>query len=153
MSGSRLLFWLQAFTRALSDRGEWSGVVICFSMRQPITRASSGDSSIFIRWVPRSPHAHPVRGSEVQLLARLHAERVIPRVEVAHRVGAILDRCVAVGDDPLAQRRLADLLAPALREAQEKQLLGAEAGGPRRRLARERAPPGAVGDRQAPARG
>src|SRR5437763_565815 len=53
MTGSRLLFWLHAFTRALSDRGYWSGVVICFSMRQPMTRASSADSSMFIE---RSVH-------------------------------------------------------------------------------------------------
>ena len=36
---------------------------------------------------------------------------------------------MAVGDDPLAQRGLADLLTPALRETQEEQLLAAEAGG------------------------
>src|SRR5256885_6947552 len=97
----------------------------------------------------RSAHAYAIRGSEVQLLARFDAERVIPRIEVAHRVGAILGRGVAVGDDPLAQGGLADLLAPALREAQEEQLLAAEAASPRRRrLALERRPPGVVGDRQ-----
>src|SRR5579864_8546262 len=48
MTGSRLLFWLHAFTSAFNDSGYWSGVVICFSMRQPITRASIGESSIFM---------------------------------------------------------------------------------------------------------
>src|ERR1700751_742958 len=48
MTGSRLLFWLHALTSALSDSGYWSGVVICFSMRQPITRASIGESSMFM---------------------------------------------------------------------------------------------------------
>jgi len=93
---------------------------------------------MFIVAFPRSPHAYAIRGREVQVLARFDAERLIPRVEVAHRVGAILVRCVAVGDDPLAQRGLADLLTPALREAQEEQLLSAEAGGGRCRLALER---------------
>src|SRR5947208_9255558 len=148
MTGSRLLFWLHAFTRALSDRGYWSGVVICFSMRQPMTRASSADSSMFIVAV-RSPYAYAIRGPEVQLLARFDAERVIPRVEVAHRVGAILGRGMAVGDDALPQGGLADLLTPALCEAQEEQLLAAEAGSPRRGLALERAPPGVVGHREA----
>src|SRR5205823_7535148 len=97
----------------------------------------------------RSPHAYAIRGSEVQLLARFDAERVIPRIEVAHRVGAILGRGVAVGDDPLSQGGLADLLTPALREAQEEQLPAAEAGSPGRGLALERAPPGVVRDRQA----
>src|SRR3989440_2129401 len=148
MTGSRLLFWLHAFTRAWSDRGYWSGVVMCFSMRQPITRASSADSSMFIVAF-RSPHAYAIRRREVQLLARFDAERVVPRIEVAHRVGAILGRGVAVGDDPLPQGGLADLVTPALREAQEEQLLGAEAGSPGRGLALERAPPGVVRDRQA----
>lgn len=44
MTGSRLLFWLQAFCRALSDRGYCSGVVTCFSSRQAITRTSTADS-------------------------------------------------------------------------------------------------------------
>src|SRR6266478_5268610 len=88
-------------------------------MRQPITRASSGDSSMFMVAFPRSPHAYAIR------------------------------RRVAVGDDPLAQRGLADLLTPALREAQEEQLLAAEAASRRCRLALERPPPGVVGDRQA----
>src|SRR5215469_14143901 len=48
MTGSRLLFWLHALTSAFNDSGYWSGVVICFSMRQPITRASIGESSMFM---------------------------------------------------------------------------------------------------------
>src|ERR1700740_1942440 len=133
MIGWRLLFWLHANTRALTDSGYWSGVVICFSMRQPITRASSAESSIFIRARrPDLPYAHPVRGREVELLARLDVERLVPRIEVAYRIGAILRRRVTVDDDPLAQRRLADLLPPALPEAEEEELLGAEAGDRRR---------------------
>src|SRR5256885_17082870 len=97
----------------------------------------------------RSAHAYAIRGSEVQLLARFDAERVIPRIEVAHRVGAILGRGVAVGDDPLSQGGLAGLLTPALREAQEEQLPAAEAGRPGRGLAPERAPPCVRRDGQA----
>src|SRR5215472_9164243 len=48
MTGSRLLFWLHALTSAFNDSGYWSGVVICFSMRQPITRASIDESSMFM---------------------------------------------------------------------------------------------------------
>src|SRR5579863_6161363 len=48
MTGSRLLFWLHALTSAFNDSGYWSGVVICFSMRQPIMRASIGESSMFM---------------------------------------------------------------------------------------------------------
>src|SRR5207302_6292121 len=45
-------------------------------------------------------------------------------------------------------RRLADLLPPALTEAEEEQLLGGEACGCRRRLVLLREPPGVVGDRE-----
>src|SRR5438309_7148069 len=118
-------------------------------MRQPIRRASRDESSTFIRAPrPASPYAHPLRRREVDLLARLDAECRVPRVEVAYRVGPILRRRMAVDDDPLPQRRLADLLPPALTEAEEEQLLGGEACGCRRRLVLLREPPGVVGDRE-----
>ena len=47
-TGSRLLFWLHAFVSALSDSGYWSGVVIAFSIRLPMTRASSAVSWMFM---------------------------------------------------------------------------------------------------------
>src|SRR4029077_9106754 len=88
------------------------------------------------------PDAHPIRRREIQLLARLGAEGLVPGVEVAHRVGAVLGRRVAVGDHLPPQRRLADLLTPGLREAEEEQLLGAEARGTRGRFAGELEAPG-----------
>ncbi len=47
-TGWRLLFWLHALTSAFSESGYWSGVAICFSIRQPMTRASWGVSSMGI---------------------------------------------------------------------------------------------------------
>src|SRR5688572_4794036 len=47
-TGSRLLFWLHAFVSALSDSGYWSGVVIAFSIRLPMTRASSAVRLMFM---------------------------------------------------------------------------------------------------------
>src|SRR5436305_12230127 len=117
-------------------------------MRQPIRRASGDEGSTFIRAPrPASPYTHPLRRREVDLLARLDAECRVPRVEVTYRVGPILRWRMAVDDDPLPQRRLADLLPPALTEADEEQLLGGEACRCRRRLALPREPPGVVGDR------
>ena len=46
---------------------------------------------------PASPDANAVRRREVERLARLHVERRVPGVEVAHGVGAVLGRRVAVG--------------------------------------------------------
>jgi hypothetical protein len=47
-TGSRLVFWLHALVSAFNESGYWSGVVISFSIRQPITRASFGVNSMFI---------------------------------------------------------------------------------------------------------
>src|SRR5437879_12707022 len=114
-------------------------------MRQPIRRASRDESSTFIRAPrPASPYAHPLRRREVDLLARLDAECRVPRVEVAYRVGPILRRRMAVDDDPLPQRRLADLLPPAVTAAEEEQLLGGAACGCGRGRVRLRSPHAAV---------
>src|SRR5690606_7123863 len=48
ITGSRLLFWLHALVSAFTERGYWSGVVIAFSIRQPITRISVGESCKFM---------------------------------------------------------------------------------------------------------
>src|SRR5437764_10242712 len=118
-------------------------------LSQPIRRVSRDESSTFIRAPrPASPYTHPLRRREVDLLARLDAECRVPRVEVAYRVGPILRRRMAVDDDPLPQRRLADLLPPALTEGDEEPLVGGEACGCRRRLVLLREPPGVVGDRE-----
>src|SRR6201999_160993 len=52
----------------------------------------------------------------------------VPGVQIFDGVGAPLGGGVAVGDDFVAQRRVADFFAPALHVAQEKQLVGVEAG-------------------------
>src|SRR3954453_18157464 len=51
-TGPRLVDWLQASRSAFSVSGYWSGVVRCFSIRQPSTRNSAGSR----RWAftPRS---------------------------------------------------------------------------------------------------
>ena len=64
MSGSRLLFWLQALTSAFNDSGYWSGVVICFSMSAPMIRASIAVRRMFMREV-----YWPVRKQWLYLLA------------------------------------------------------------------------------------
>src|SRR5579871_23589 len=97
----------------------------------------------------RSPHPHPLRGREIELLPGPDAKGTVPGIEVANGVGAILIGGVSVGHDPLAQCRLADLLTPALREAEEEQLLAAETAGACRRLTAQSKPPAVVCDREA----
>jgi len=55
-------------TSAFNDSGYWSGVVICFSMRQPMTRASMGESSMFMG---RDCHKRECRGSGIMILPLL----------------------------------------------------------------------------------
>src|SRR4051812_20915391 len=74
-----------------------------------------------------SPDPHPLARREVQLLARLDGERVVPGVLVAHRIRPVFGRGVPVRDDALAQGGLADLLPPALRVADEELLIAGEA--------------------------
>ena len=45
-TGSRLVAWLHASRIELTDSGYWSGVVRCFSIRQPRTRSSTGSRSM-----------------------------------------------------------------------------------------------------------
>ena len=59
-TGSRFVVWLQASRSALSDSGYASGVVRCFSMRQPSTRNSTASASIR-RTVPAAPQ--PLSGT------------------------------------------------------------------------------------------
>src|ERR1700739_1601676 len=144
MTGWRLLFWLHTATRALSESGYWSGVVISSSIRQPMTRASRGESSMFMLVSAPAPlpYLHPVSRREIELLARLDAEGLVPGVEIAHGVGAVFGGRGAVDDQALAQRRRADLLPPVLGKAQEEKLLGAEPRSACRRLAGECQAPG-----------
>ena len=52
-TGSRLEDWLQASSRAFNDSGYCWGVVSCFSIRLPITRASS--------WLSRTERSYWLR--------------------------------------------------------------------------------------------
>src|SRR3954469_14839015 len=45
-TGKRLVVWLQALRSALRLSGYWSGVVRCFSIRQPRTRSSTRSRSM-----------------------------------------------------------------------------------------------------------
>ena len=69
-------------------------------------------------------------------------ERRIPSVKVPHRLGAPAAERVAVGGDQVAHRRLAGVLAAALRIAEEEALVAGEAGDHRRLAAAQR---GAIG--------
>src|SRR3954447_15548685 len=61
------------------------------------------------------PDAHSPGGIEIEFLPRLHAERLVPRVHVAHDVGALLGRGVRVGEQAPPQIRFAIVAAPDLR--------------------------------------
>src|SRR5581483_3944745 len=84
------------------------------------------------------PNAHPLGGSEVQLLTGFHVERGVPRVEIAQGQRAIGSRREDVGDDLTAERRLAELGAQVLRETQKESLFGGEAADDRRWLTLQR---------------
>src|SRR6185437_5004886 len=83
------------------------------------------------------PDLHPILRRQVQLVARLHLERGIPRVEVAHGFGSELRRRVTVGGKALAQGRVAHLRTPGLAEGEEEALVATEAVDHRRGLAVE----------------
>ena len=81
---------------------------------------------------------------QVQLVARLHVERLVPLVHVADRaVDAEIRRAVRIGKHQRAQRLVANLGPPHLRPRQEETLVAGEAAehrrllgdGPRDRLA------------------
>src|SRR4051812_25747475 len=63
------------------------------------------------------PDAHSIGRREVQLLPRLDREGLVPRVHVADDRRALLGRRVRVGQQPLAEVRLAIVAAPHLRPA------------------------------------
>ena len=75
------------------------------------------------KWPTRRARAAAAPGTAS---AREHGERVVPRIQVAHRLGAVLLGRVAVRGDLTPQLRIADLLAPALREADEETLIAGQ---------------------------
>ena len=69
------------------------------------------------------PNPHPFPRRQILFLPRLHPECGIPRIQVAHFQRAVLSRLVAVGQHLLAQRGIARLFGPALREGYEELLI------------------------------
>src|SRR5438876_1681778 len=103
-------------------------------------------STIRYRLIPMaSPHADAVRRRQVEGLAGLDVEGLVPVVEVAHGVRAVLVGRVAVAEDLLAQGRLARLRPPRLREADEELLVAGKRLDERRRLAAQGQPVRVVG--------
>src|SRR6185503_14337576 len=82
-----------------------------------------------------SPDPDPILRLQIEPLAGLDAERLVPGVEVAHGCGAEFSRGVAVGQERLPQRLGPDLDAPDLSEGEEEPLVAAEALGGRSFLA------------------
>src|SRR5690349_18493078 len=69
------------------------------------------------------PDADAIGGSEVQLLVRLDAKRLVPGVHVADDVRPDRARRVRVGEQLLAKRGLAAVAAPHLRPPEIKALV------------------------------
>jgi hypothetical protein len=68
-----------------------------------------------------SPDVHALLGRQVELVAGLHVERLVPRVLVAHDfVDAAPRAAVRVGPQPLPRARLALGCAPDLRPGEEE---------------------------------
>src|SRR5215831_2193753 len=77
---------------------------------------------IVARGLVASPDSDSGGGREVEPLARLDAEGVVPRVDVANRVGAVLPGRMAVGHQLDALELRTHLRAPGLRECQKESL-------------------------------
>src|SRR5580700_7826167 len=75
----------------------------------------------------RLPDRHAPAGIEVERVGRLHVERGVPRVQVAHGQRAEVGGRVAVGREELPQRGLALLALPALPVGEEELLVAGEA--------------------------
>src|SRR5262249_32797930 len=105
------------------------------------TNRAAPDASYCRRQRPRdrgepSPDAHALAVREIELLGRLHVERVVPAVHVADdAIDPILLRRVGIGDHLLAHRLLPAFHAVTLSAGQEEPLLTGEAVEHRGRLA------------------
>src|SRR5882672_6561096 len=72
---------------------------------------------LFIR---NSPNPHPLLRLEIQLVARLYTERLVPSVDIAHRpIDAEACRRMNIGRDLLLERIGTRFGAPDLRPSQE----------------------------------
>src|SRR6185369_6086291 len=81
----------------------------------------------------QSPHVHPLLRRQVQLVAGLDVERLVPGVEIADdAVDAILGRAVLVGQQLGAERAFALLGLPAVAVGDEEALVAGQAVDDRR---------------------
>src|SRR5687767_13475963 len=106
------MLWRRAWQEPSPFRGEGVGDALRAPSLSPEGERGSG-----------SPDAHALLGRQVQLVALLDPERIVPRVEVAHRQRAEVPRRMAVGGDALAQLRLAVLARPGLGVGDEEALV------------------------------
>src|ERR1700761_1844220 len=70
------------------------------------------------------PDFHAVGRRKIKQIALLDGEGVVPGIDIAHCLRAILARGVAIRQDLTAQRTVAPFHLPALGETQEELLLG-----------------------------
>src|SRR2546428_9460560 len=68
----------------------------------------------------RSPHAYAIRRTEIQALTRLDGKRGVPRVEIAHRVSAVLIKGVTIGEHDPSRELFSILVSPALTVTDEE---------------------------------
>src|ERR1700722_5623140 len=96
-----------------------------------------------------SPDVHARRRRQEHGVLRLHVERGVPGIEVAHGPRSVVRRRVLVGGEAEALGLLADLDLPALPEGQEELLGAGEPVLRRRGRAAEGRLPRVVGHREA----
>src|SRR5690606_5319181 len=100
-------------------------------------------------WYPGSPDPYPVLRRDPQRIGLGHAERLVPRVDVAQRRKSTdVARRVGAVDQLLAQRVIAPQDPPHLRPAHEEALFAGETVDHRSFLAVQRAAVGLQRDRQ-----
>ncbi len=75
------------------------------------------------------PDVDTVCGSKEELVGWLDGEGLVPAVDVANGLGAIVAGGVRVGEDLLAQSGIPGDGGPVLAEGEEELLIGSEAGG------------------------
>src|SRR5688572_726661 len=96
--------------------------------------------------MPHSPDFDALVRRQIVLVARLHVERFVPRIDIANGPDALDIRRVPIRDHYLAQIFIAMLDSEELRPAEEEALVAGEAVDHRRRLTAERTLVGIVGD-------
>src|SRR5947207_1438466 len=99
------------------------------------TRSPSPVSNV-ASFIAGSPDVHALLRIEIELLAGLHSERGVPRVDVVHdAVHAELARAVRIADDLPLHEIVAHLAAPRLRPAEKHALVAGQSVDHRRGLA------------------